>query len=89
VLGAVKAAHSGVGLGPDDQVEGRPPVPRLVGDVGVVRDNAKQLKFTPGATASRIDGRGTAVCLSQLNARPVAAQSCTRVDDRDGCRTGD
>ena len=23
---------------------------RLVGDVGVVRDNAKQLKFTPGAT---------------------------------------
>jgi hypothetical protein len=23
---------------------------RLVGDVGVVRDNAKQLKFTPGST---------------------------------------
>jgi hypothetical protein len=32
---------------------------------------------------------GTAVCLSQLNARPVAAQSSTRVDDRKGRRTGD
>jgi hypothetical protein len=61
----------------------------FVGDVGVVRDNATQLKFTPGSMGSRIDERGTAVCLSQLNPRPVTAQSCTRVDDRDGCRTGD
>jgi hypothetical protein len=55
----------------------------------VVRDNTQQLKFTPGSTGSRIDERGTAVCLSQLNARPVAAQSCTRVDDGKGRRTGD
>ena len=32
----------------------------------MVRDNAKQLKFTPGQRGSRIDERGTAVCLSQL-----------------------
>jgi hypothetical protein len=32
-----------------------------------------------GQRGSRIDGRGTAVCLSQLNARPVAAQTCTRL----------
>jgi hypothetical protein len=32
---------------------------------------------------------GTAVCLSQLNAGPVAAKSSTRVDDRKGRRTGD
>ena len=31
-------------------------------------------------TGSRIDGRGTAVCLSQFNGRPVAAQESTRVD---------
>jgi class 3 adenylate cyclase len=28
-------------------------------------------------------------CLSQLNARPVAAKSSTRVDDRNCCRAGD
>jgi hypothetical protein len=55
----------------------------------VVRDNATQLKFTPGSMGSRIDERGTAVCLSQLNPRAVAAQSFTRLDNRDGCRTGD
>jgi hypothetical protein len=54
---------------------------------GVVRHNTKQLKLIP--TGSRIDERGTAVCLSQLNARPVAAKSSTRVDDRNGCRAGD
>jgi hypothetical protein len=32
-------------------------------------------------TGSRIDGRGTAVCLSQFNGRPVAAQESTRVDN--------
>jgi hypothetical protein len=39
-------------------------LPFLVGDVGVVRDNATQLKFTPGSMGSRIDERGTAVCLA-------------------------
>ena len=57
-------------------------------DVRVVHHNTKQLKFTPGSNGL-LASVGTAVCLSQLNARPVAAQSSTRVDDRKGRRTGD
>jgi hypothetical protein len=34
-------------------------------DACVVHHNTKQLKFTPGQRGSRIDERGTAVCLSR------------------------
>jgi hypothetical protein len=47
-------------------------------DVRVVHHNTKQLKFTPGSNGLLgLTSVGTAVCLSQLNARPVAAQSST------------